>query len=217
MLKLNYYASRHNMAAHQNHATENPVSENDASTGTMGLAIKVAVGAFVMIMGIVLLANFAIGSRPLGAGNEKANSPEGIAARIAPLATFVVDETKGPVAGAPVAMAATGAAPVAAASAVVAAAIPSAAPQGGLALAGGEGTYKSSCAACHSAGIAGAPKSGDKAAWSPRIAQGKETLYKHAIGGFQGKGGVMPAKGGNSLLSDADVKAAVDYMVALNK
>ena len=209
------------MAEHQT-----PATENDAGTGTMDLAIKVAVGAFVMIMGIVLLANFAIGSRPLGASNEKANSPEGIASRIAPVTTFVVDESKGPVPGAPVAPAAVAstsaiatAAPgaVAAAAPVVAAAIPAAAAAGGLIKAGGEGTYKSSCSVCHSAGIAGAPKSGDKAAWSPRIAQGKETLYKHAIGGFQGKGGVMPAKGGNSTLSDADVKAAVDYMVALNK
>jgi len=61
---------------------------------------------------------------------------------------------------------------------------------------------------------AGAPKFGDKAAWAPRIKQGKETLYKHAIGGFKGKSGVMPAKGGRTDLSDADVKAAVDYMVA---
>jgi cytochrome c5 len=205
------------MASHQDHSAEPPVSENDASTGAIGLAIKVAVGAFVMIVGIILLANYAIGSRPLGEGNEKVNSPEGIASRIAPITTFVVDESKGPVLGAPAAVAATATASTTAAPVIVAAAIPGAAPAGGLKLAGGEGTYKSSCAACHSAGIAGAPKSGDKAAWSPRIAQGKETLYKHAIGGYQGKGGVMPAKGGNSSLSDGDVKAAVDYMVALNK
>ena len=49
------------------------------------------------------------------------------------------------------------------------------------------------------AGIAGAPKVGDKAAWGPRIAQGKETLYNHAIQGFTGKTGVMPAKGGTRL------------------
>ncbi len=215
------------MAAHQNNESKNPASENGAienevTSGTMGFAIKVAIGAFVMIMGIVLLANFAIGTRPLGEGNEKANSPEGVASRIAPTTTLTVDESKGPVPGAPAAVATTAATSVATAAAapapvIVAAAIPGAAPAGGLKLAGGEGTYKSSCAACHSAGIAGAPKSGDKAAWSPRIAQGKETLYKHAIGGFQGKGGVMPAKGGNGSLSDGDVKAAVDYMVALNK
>lgn len=65
---------------------------------------------------------------------------------------------------------------------------------------------------CHAAGVAGAPKPGDKADWGPRIAQGKDTLYKHAIEGFTGAKGMMPAKGGAANLSDADVKAAVDYM-----
>ena len=67
---------------------------------------------------------------------------------------------------------------------------------------------------CHGAGIAGAPKFGDKAAWAPRIAQGVNVLYTHAMGGFTGKGGVMPPKGGNLALTDPDIKAAVDYMVA---
>ena len=65
---------------------------------------------------------------------------------------------------------------------------------------------------CHAAGVAGAPKPGDKADWGPRIAQGKETLYKHAIEGYTGSKGMMPARGGSASLSDADVKAAVDYM-----
>ena len=56
------------------------------------------------------------------------------------------------------------------------------------------------------------PQAGDKADWGPRIAQGKDTLYKHAIDGFTGAKGMMPAKGGASNLSDAEVKAAVDYM-----
>lgn len=83
--------------------------------------------------------------------------------------------------------------------------------------ANGEETYKAVCATCHTAGIAGAPKSGDKAAWAPRIAQGNDTLYKHAIEGFQGKGGVMPAKGGRTDLPDELVKETVDYMVKLNQ
>jgi cytochrome c5 len=77
----------------------------------------------------------------------------------------------------------------------------------------GESTYKASCAVCHMAGVAGAPKFGDKAAWKERIAEGKDTLYQHALKGFQGKVGFMPAKGGNAALPDAEVKAAVDYMV----
>ena len=77
----------------------------------------------------------------------------------------------------------------------------------------GEKLFGSVCTTCHTAGLMGAPKLGDKAAWAPRIAQGKDTLYKHAISGYQGKSGVMPAKGG-SQASDDEVKAAVDYMVS---
>jgi cytochrome c5 len=81
----------------------------------------------------------------------------------------------------------------------------------------GKKIFDANCAACHGAGIAGAPKVGDKAAWAPRIAQGVSVLYTHAIGGFQGKSGVMPPKGGNLALPDADINAAVDFMVAAAK
>jgi cytochrome c5 len=81
----------------------------------------------------------------------------------------------------------------------------------------GKSLFGTTCVACHGTGVAGAPKVGDKAAWSPRIAQGKDTLYKHALGGFTGKSGMMPAKGGNAGASDDGVKAAVDYMVGLAK
>jgi cytochrome c5 len=81
----------------------------------------------------------------------------------------------------------------------------------------GDEVYNGACVACHGAGVAGAPKMGDKGAWGPRVAQGATTLYEHAIKGFQGKAGVMPAKGGNPALSDAEVKAAVDVMVAQSK
>ncbi|MGH8507746.1 MAG: c-type cytochrome [Gammaproteobacteria bacterium] len=77
----------------------------------------------------------------------------------------------------------------------------------------GKAVYDGSCFACHTSGLAGAPKLGDKAAWEPRIAQGMETLVAHAIQGFQGPGGMMPPKGGRDDLTDADVKAAVIYMV----
>ncbi len=78
----------------------------------------------------------------------------------------------------------------------------------------GASVYQSACMACHAAGIAGAPRVGDVAGWADRITQGADTLYAHAIQGFQGKAGVMPAKGGNMALSDDEVKAAVDHMVA---
>lgn len=83
--------------------------------------------------------------------------------------------------------------------------------------AAGQDTYNKACMMCHGAGVAGAPKIGDKADWQPRIAQGNATLYEHAIKGYTGKKGMMPPKGGNTALTDADVKAAVDFMVAGSK
>lgn len=80
----------------------------------------------------------------------------------------------------------------------------------------GKSVYNKVCAMCHAAAVAGAPKPGDKADWAPRIAQGKDTLYKHAIEGFNGAKGAMPARGGSTSLSDDDVKSAVDYMVGLS-
>lgn len=80
----------------------------------------------------------------------------------------------------------------------------------------GKTLYGTTCIVCHGAGIAGAPKFGEKTAWAPRIQQGINVLYEHAIKGFQGKAGVMPPKGGSSA-PDVDVKAAVDYMVGAAK
>lgn len=90
-------------------------------------------------------------------------------------------------------------------------------PTANAAAADGAKVYNSTCAACHAAGVAGAPKFGDKAAWKDRVAQGNAKLYEHAIKGFQGKTGFMPPKGGNGALSDAEVKAAVDHMVKAAK
>ena len=92
----------------------------------------------------------------------------------------------------------------------------SAAPAAALP-ADGAAAYQAACTACHGAGIAGAPKVGDKAAWGPRVAQGKDTLYKHAVEGFTGKTGVMPAKGGQTAWPDDLVKQAVDHMLELNQ
>ena len=73
----------------------------------------------------------------------------------------------------------------------------------------GDQVYAKFCTACHATGALNAPKFGDKAAWGPRVAQGKETLYHHAIAGFN----QMPAKGTCMACSDDEIKAAVDHML----
>lgn len=78
----------------------------------------------------------------------------------------------------------------------------------------GPQVYNQACLACHGAGIGGAPTFGEAEAWAPRIAKGVEVLYDHSINGFQGSAGYMPPKGGRMDLSDEEVRAAVDYMVA---
>ena len=77
----------------------------------------------------------------------------------------------------------------------------------------GPQVYNSACLACHAAGVGGAPVVGDAAQWTARIAQGADVLKQHAIEGYTGSSGYMPAKGGRLDLSDDEVAAAVDYMV----
>ena len=126
---------------------------------------------------------------------------------------------------APAAAGATAAAPAAAPAAPVAAApaaapAPVAAPAAAAAPAAtqvaaagnGEALYKQACMMCHAAGVANAPKLGDKAAWAPRLAQGMPVLVQSAI---KGKG-AMPPRGGSSA-SDADITASVEYMVNASK
>ena len=81
----------------------------------------------------------------------------------------------------------------------------------------GQQVYQTTCVACHDAGIAGAPKVGDKGQWAKHLAKGLDTLYTSALNGVQGAAGAMPPRGGNPGLSDAEVKAAVNYMVARSK
>ncbi|MDB5748660.1 MAG: cytochrome, partial [Massilia sp.] len=145
------------------------------------------------------------------AGTEVAAAPAAMnAATASPVAGTPASAT-------PTAPATSATAPSApAAGAVAPAAVaPAAAPAVANADAG-KALYNSACIACHGAGIAGAPKLADKANWAPRIKQGNALLYEHAIKGYQGKAGVMPPKGGSSA-PDADVKAAVDFMVASSR
>jgi cytochrome c5 len=75
--------------------------------------------------------------------------------------------------------------------------------------------FEQTCSVCHGPGIAGAPKAGDKAAWAPRLAEGKAVLYEHALKGFTGRAGVMPPKGGRTDAPDDLVKQAVDHLVQM--
>lgn len=97
-------------------------------------------------------------------------------------------------------------------SALAAAAAPPSTAGAAALPATGEAAFKQVCSACHGAGLNGAPKAGDHAAWAPRIAQGKDVLYAHAIAGK----GLMPPRGGTNW-PDATIRMAVDYMVSISK
>jgi cytochrome c5 len=159
------------------------------------LAIGVAVGAVALVVGIILLVQLAIGayaSRSLK--NDPAMSDAAVAKRLAPVAVLAIDPNAPPPAAAPPTIA-----PPAAKAAQAAGS--------------GKAIFDQVCTTCHATGVAGAPKLGDKAAWAPRLKDGKNGLYNVALHGK----GAMPPKGGNPSLSDADVKAAVDYMIAAAK
>jgi cytochrome c5 len=135
-------------------------------------------------------------------------------ASAAPPAAAAPAAAPAPAAPAPAATAATttASAPTAGAASAPTAGAPAATA---TASAGGEGkaVYDQTCHVCHATGLAGSPKFGDKAAWAPRIATGMDKLYNAALHGLN----AMPPKGGNTALTDAQVKAAVDYMVSAAK
>lgn len=186
------------MSEHPHH--DDPIEEN-IDTHPVKVAIGVVIGAVALIVGIMMLAEFAVGAYGARSmADDPAMSPAAVAKRLAPVAKFEVDPNAPPPAAAP-------------AVAVALVSVPPAAGKAGAPDTGGKKTYESVCFACHAAGVAGAPKFGDKAAWAPRVAQGKDALHASAL---KGKG-AMPPKGGNPALSDADVAAAVDYMVAAAK
>ena len=183
--------------------------EQNIDSHPLKIAIGIVIVAVATIVGIILLVQFAIGSygqRSLK--DDPAMRPERVAERIAPVAQVAIDPN------APAAPAAPATPAGSPAPAPAAAVPPPAAPAAeGKSADAGKKTFETVCTACHGTGVLGAPKFGDKAAWAPRIAQGKDKLYQSALHGKN----AMPAKGGNPSLSDADVKAAVDYMVAAAK
>jgi cytochrome c5 len=177
------------------------VHEHSSPIKTPKQLIIVVVLAFAIPIALIaMLASLVTG----GAGTGKDNpalSKDAVAKRLKPVGEVEVDPSQPkPAASAPVAVAAA-----------PAAIPPAAAPAAGKSAAAGAGmaVYEKVCHVCHGAGVAGAPKIGDKAAWAPRLKTGVQTLYASSIKGKN----AMPPKGGNLSLSDADVKAAVDYMV----
>lgn len=143
---------------------------------------------------LIFLARSIGGDQQLSWVRESKAYNEAVDQRIAPVGQVALPGT--PAATAPAEPAAAAAAPAPAAAKLT-----------------GEQVYNAACFACHAQGVGGAPKIGDHAAWAPRIAQGKATLYQHALQGFQGKAGVMPPKGGRVDLSDGEIEGAVDYML----
>jgi cytochrome c5 len=171
-------------------------SDGQQVAGTIKKAIAVFAASIGLVVIIFMLAQFAVGAYSARTReNDPAMSPSAVTERLKPVGEVHVN------AAAPVPVATVAATPVAVAAAAAAG------------VDQGKTTYEAVCSACHAAGVAGAPKTGDKAVWAPRIAQGNETLYASAI---KGKG-IMPAKGGNPAVADDAVKAAVDYLVSQAK
>ncbi len=161
--------------------------------------VSIVIGSLIgLAVGIFAFANY-IGTRAEQNEETSRDYQREVAERIAPVGKVAVAGKDN------------------ASLAFVAAAAPAAAAAEPAKVIGGEETYNAICSACHKAGIAGAPKFGDKAAWKPRIAQGIDLLHQHALKGFVGEAGAMPAKGGNPALADQAVVNAVDYMVKAGK
>ena len=192
--------------ADPHHVHHDPIQDN-IDSHPVKLAIGVVIGAIALIVGIYLLVQLAVHAY---AGRDmkgqRAMSDESVKQRIAPVAQVALDPNAPPPAAAP----AAAAAPTVAAVNVPP---PAAAPAKAAGAGSGKATYDAVCHVCHGAGVAGAPKFADKAAWAARLKQGVAALHANAI---KGKG-AMPPKGGNPSLSDADVSAAVDYMVSAAK
>jgi len=190
------------------HASHSDSAGPGGDSHPVKLAIAVGVGAISLVVGIILLVQFAVGA--YGARSPEGNpamAPDAVAKRIAPVAKLAVDPNAKAPEAAPAPAPAAGAKP-----AVAAVAVP---PPVAKVAAGPDGkkVFDAVCTACHSTGVAGAPKLGDKAAWAPRLKAGKEALYASAL---KGKG-AMPPKGGNAAAPDADITAAVDYLLAAAK
>ena len=176
--------------------TDHAADESGLIKTPTQLIVVIVLAFLIPLAGIFTIIHFVMSdSKPRSAATM---SDKAIAERIKPVgSTPDIEKGPSPLTPAPAA--------VAAAPTTDGAAAPVAAS--------GKSVYDASCQACHGAGVAGAPKLGDKAAWAPRIGTGIAALQTSVLKGKN----AMPPKGGNLSLSDADVKAAVDYMVSQAK
>ena len=200
-----YYNERLFCTGAHDMSEQSHVQEHSSPIKTPKQLIVVVVLAFVIPIAVIsVLAHIVTGGTHAEKGTP-GMTEEAIARRLKPVGEVAIDPNQpAPAPSAPAAVAAAPAAPTPAAA-------PAAAKGGDSAK--GKSTYDSTCTACHATGAAGAPKAGDKAAWAPRLKTGMDTLYAAALKGKN----AMPPKGGNLSLPDADVKAAVDYIVSVSK
>ncbi len=180
---------------------------HDAPIKTPRQLITVVIASFLIpVVGILLLIKYVDNTYRTGAGTE-AMSQAAIAQRIAPIALLEIRETTVP-AALNVAEAVTPANASAALAALSALPTPATAGSGADLAQAGKALYSQFCVACHGTGVMDAPKLGDKTAWAPRLKESIETIYNYAL---HGKGNMLPKGGSNA--PDAEVKAAVDYMI----
>ena len=181
---------------HSSAPSSHPAEEGGLIKTPTQLIVVIVLAFVIPIAAIFGIIHFVVGGDK--SRTKPAMSDQAVAERIKPVGSVPeIEKGPSPLVPAP--------APV-----VVAAA---AADGGKAAAPDGKAVYDANCQACHAAGVAGAPKLGDKAAWAPRIGTGVAALTASAIKGKN----AMPAKGGNAGLADGDIKAAVDYMVAQSK
>lgn len=178
------------------------VEEHSSPIKTPKQLIVVVVASFAVPIALIAMLTQLVTSGARTAKDNPGLTEEAIAKRLKPVGELAIDPNQPkPAPAAPVAVAA---APAPGASAPAAAT---------AATGKGKAVFDTVCMVCHATGVAGAPKAGDKAAWAPRVKTGMDALHTSALKGKN----AMPPKGGNMSLSDADVMAAVDYMVGLVK
>ena len=156
------------------------------------LVVVILLAFLIPVIGILLLVQLVLS---VAGPDPRTLAPEAVAERIKPVARLEF----GPREGAP--------APAQTAQAKPGAAAAKAGPVNGKAV------YDKVCVACHQVSVAGSPRLGDKEAWAPRLKQGMDALVQAVL---KGKG-AMPPRGGNPSLSEAEARAAVEFMVGQSK